>query len=79
MYHWKKFLPKKGQALETREGGSTKPKKCEEHPRKDLAQNSNVPRSQEDCITQVSGEIGERVTKKLTQEFSRKKIAYLVR
>ena len=44
---------------------------CEEHPRSNLAQNSNVPRSQEDYITQVSEEIMERVTKKLPQEFSR--------
>ena len=44
---------------------------CEEHPRCNLAQNSNVPRSQEDYITQVSEEIEGRVTKKLSQEFSR--------
>ena len=44
---------------------------CEEHPRSTLAQNSNVPRSQEDYITQVSEEIEGRVTKKLSQEFSR--------
>ena len=44
---------------------------CEEHPRSNLAKNSNVPRSQEDYITQVSEEIEERVTKKLSQEFSR--------
>ena len=30
---------------------------CEEHPRGNLAQNSNVPRSQEDYITEVSEEI----------------------
>ena len=36
---------------------------CEEHPRSNLAQNSNVPRSQEDYITQVSEEIEGRVTK----------------
>ena len=46
---------------------------CEEHPRSNLAQNSNVPRSQEDYITQVSVEIEGRVTKKLWQEFSRTK------
>ena len=46
-------------------------KNCEEHPRSNLAQNSNVPRSQEDYITQVSEEIEGRVTKKLSQEFSR--------
>ena len=45
---------------------------CEEHPRSNLASNSNVPRSQEDYITQVSEKIEGRVTKKLSQEFSRK-------
>ena len=44
---------------------------CEELPRSNLASKSNVPRSQEDYITQVSEEIGGRVTKKLSQEFSR--------
>ena len=44
---------------------------CEEHPRRNLAQNSNVPRSQEDYITQVSEEIEGKVRKKLSQEFSR--------
>ena len=44
---------------------------CAENPRSNLAQNSNVPRSQEDYITQVSEEIEGRVTKKLSQEFSR--------
>ena len=45
---------------------------CEEHPRSNLVSNSNVPRSQEDYITQVSAEeIEGRVTKKLSQEFSR--------
>ena len=45
--------------------------KWEEHPRSNLAQNSNVPRSQEDYITQVSEEIEGRVTKKFSQEFSK--------
>ena len=44
---------------------------CEEHPRSKLASNSKVHRSQEDHITQVSEEIEGRVTKKLSQEFSR--------
>ena len=39
---------------------------CEEHPRSSLTQNSDVPRSQEDYITQVSEEIEGRVTKKLS-------------
>ena len=44
---------------------------CEEHPKNNLEQNSNVPRSQEDYITQVSKEIEGRVTKKLSHEFSK--------
>ena len=44
---------------------------CEEHPRSNLAQNSNVPKSQEDYITQVSEEIERRVLKRLSKEFSR--------
>ena len=44
---------------------------CEEHPRINLTKNSNVPRFQEDYITQVSEEIEGRVAKKLSQEFSR--------
>ena len=44
---------------------------CEEHPTSNLASNSNVTRSQEDLITQVSEEIEGRVTKKLSQDFSR--------
>ena len=44
---------------------------CEERPRSHVAQNSNVPRSQEDYISQVPEEIEGRVTKKLSQEFSR--------
>ena len=44
---------------------------CEEHPRSNLAQTSKVPRSQEDYITQVSEKIEGRVTKMLSQVFSR--------
>ena len=44
---------------------------CEEHPRGNVTQNSAAPRSQEDYVTQVSEEIEGRVTKKLSQEFSR--------
>ena len=44
---------------------------CEEHPRSNLAQNSNVPRSQEDYKTQVSEKIEGRVTKSFSKEFSR--------
>ena len=44
---------------------------CEEPPRSNVAQNSNFPRSQEDYITQVSEKIEGRVTKRLSQDFSR--------
>ena len=44
---------------------------CEEHPRSNLAQNSNVPRSQEDDITQISEKIEGGFTKRLSKEFSR--------
>ena len=43
---------------------------CEEHPRSNLAQNSDVSRSQEDYITQVPEEIEGRITKRLSEEFS---------
>ena len=46
-------------------------KYCEEHPRSNMAQNSNVPRSREGYISHISEEIEGRVTKKLSQEFSR--------
>ena len=44
---------------------------CEEHPRSNLAENSNVPRSQEDYITLILEKFEGRVLKKLSQEFSR--------
>ena len=44
---------------------------CEEHPWSNMAQKSNVRRSQKDYITQVFEEIEGRVTKMLSQEFSR--------
>ena len=44
---------------------------CEERPRSNMAQNSIVPRSQEDYITHVSEEVEGRVTKKLSQELTR--------
>ena len=43
----------------------------EEHSRSIRGQNSSVPRSQKDYITQVSEEIEGRVTRKLSQEISR--------
>ena len=44
--------------------------KWEELPRRNLAQISDVPRSQKNYITQVSEEIEVRIIKKLSQEFS---------
>ena len=43
----------------------------EEHPRNGQSQYTSVPRINEEYITQVSEEIEGRVTKKLSQEFSR--------
>ena len=43
----------------------------EEHPRNDLSRNTSVPRINEEYITQVFEEIEGRVTRKLSQEFSR--------
>ena len=50
---------------------ASKEENCEEHPRSNLAKDSNVPRSQEDYIAEVSEEIEARVTMKLSQKFSR--------
>ena len=44
---------------------------CDEHPRSNLAQNSKVPRSQENYMTRISEKNEGRVTKKLSQEFRR--------
>ena len=49
---------------------------CEEHPRSNLAQNSNVPRSHEDYITQVSEDSEGRVSKKVVKEFRRTEITF---
>ena len=51
---------------------------CEEHPRSNLAQNSNVLRSQEDYITQVPEEIEGRVTERCRRNSAERKIAYHV-
>ena len=43
----------------------------EEHPRNGQSRNTSVPRINEEYITQVSEEIEGRVSKNLSQEFSR--------
>ena len=43
----------------------------EEHPRNGQSQNTSVPRTNEEYITQLSEEIEGRVTKNLSQEYSR--------
>ena len=45
----------------------------EENPRNGQSRNTSVPRINEEYITQVSEQIEGRVTKKLSQEFSRTK------
>ena len=47
--------------------------KQEENPSNGQSRNTSVPRINEEYITQVSEQIGGRVTKKLSQEFSRTK------
>ena len=49
---------------------------CEEHPKSNLAQNSKVPRSQEDYITQVCAEIEGGVTKICRKNSAERKTAY---
>ena len=49
----------------------------EEHPRNGQSRNTSVPRINEEYITQVSEEIESRVTKKLSQEFSRAESRFL--
>ena len=41
--------------------------KCEEHPKRNLAQNLKLPRPQEHYIAQVFDEIERKITKKLSQ------------
>ena len=53
-----------------------KEENCEEQPRNNLVQNSNVPRSQEDYIAQVSEEIEGRVTKSCRKNSAGRKIVY---
>ena len=43
---------------------------CEEHPKSNLVQNTNAPRTKEGYIFQFSEEIEGRVTEKWSQEFS---------
>ena len=49
---------------------------CEEHPWSNLVQNSNVPRSQEDYITQVSEEIDEESLKSCRKISAGRKFVY---
>ena len=51
---------------------------CEEHPRSNLAQNSNVPRTKEDYIGHVSEEIEGRVTKNCRKNSAERKTAHCV-
>ena len=50
----------------------------EENPRNGQSRNTSVPRINEEYITQVSGEIEGKFTKKLSQEFNRTESRILV-
>ena len=70
-YRLENTFPSKMTTRNKRKLAALNRENCEEHPRSNLAQNSSAPRLQEDYITQVSEEIGGRVTKRLSKEFSR--------
>ena len=53
----KSFLKKMETSRNKRKLAALNKENCEEHPRSNLARNSNVSRSEEDYITQVSDEI----------------------
>ena len=65
------FSRRNWQLLEKGDNLQPLRKNCEEHLRSKLAQNSNVPRSQEEYITQVSEEIEGKLSRKSSQEYSR--------
>ena len=68
------FLVKKMATLRNRRKlAALKKENCDEDSKSNQARNRNVPRSQEDDTSQVSEEIEDRVTTKLSQEFSRSK------
>ena len=60
-----------------RKGAALNKENCEELHCRYLAQNSNVPTSQEDYITQLFEEIQARVTKHLSREFNTTKNSIL--
>ena len=70
LFFTENIFPQEMATQNKRKLAASNKENCEEHPRSNLAQNSNVPRSQEDYMTQVSEEIEGRVTKKLSQKFS---------
>ena len=49
----------------------------EEHPKNGQSRNTSVPRINEEYLTQISEEIEGRVTKKLSQEYSRTEFCIL--
>ena len=67
------FPVEKGNSEEQKKLAALNKENCGKHPSSTLAQNSIVLRSREHYKTPVSQEIEERVTKKLSQEFSRTK------
>ena len=68
-----KFPEEDANSEDQRKLAALKKENCQELFRSNLEQNSKIPRSQEDYITQVSDEIDRKVTKKLSQEASRTK------
>ena len=67
------FLSKMATLRNKRKVAAVTKKTQEENPRNGQSRNTSVPRINEEYIAQVSEEIEGRVTKKLSQEYSRTK------
>ena len=71
-YYWLIIIfPWKKTTQNMRKLAALNKENCEKHSRSNLAQNSNVSRSQENYITQVFEEIEGKVIKRLSKEVSR--------
>ena len=70
------YFSRRKWQLETKKMAALNEENCEEHPGSNLAGSSNVPRSQEDYITQISEEFEGKVTKCCQKSSAEQKDAY---
>ena len=73
----KLFLYKLATLRNRQKLAAHKKQNCEEHPRSNLAQNSNIPRSQQDHNTEISEEIENRVTKTCPNSLAGRRAIFL--